>query len=140
MEQLVLRVLAVVFALAGLVLGSVVVWVDLDTADRVASVAGACVGFVGCALSLYLAVRQVSRSGHVVQASGPGAVAAAGNAVGNATGKNATVTRRVTAAPVNSPSPVGGQHEVTASGPGSLAAAGDASSNATGEGSNVEER
>ncbi|MFH8698861.1 hypothetical protein [Streptomyces chartreusis] len=127
------------FALAGLALGAVALWVDLDSADKVASVAGACAGFMGCALSIYFAVRRGGQDGHSVRASGAGAVAAGGSAVGNATGSNSKVTRRVNASPVNSPSSNGAQHQVTAQGPGAVAAAADSAGNATGEGSEVDE-
>lgn len=139
MGHVVLRVLAAGFAVAGLALASVALWADLDSADKVASVAGACAGFLGCALSVYFEVRRGGPSGHVAQADGPGAVAAAGSAVGNATGTGAKVTRRAAPAPLQAPSAVG-QHQVNASGPGSVAAAGDATGNATGASSEVEER
>lgn len=139
MGHVVLRVLGVGFAAAGLVLASLVLWADLDSADKVASVAGSCAGFLGCALTVYFEVRRSGPGGHVVQADGAGAVAAAGSAVGNATATGAVVTRQTASAPAQSP-PAPGQHQVTASGPGSVAAAGDASGNATGARSQVEER
>ncbi|MGW4759622.1 hypothetical protein [Streptomyces chartreusis] len=139
MGHVVLRVLAAGFAVAGLVLASMALWADLDSADKVASVAGSCAGFLGCALSIYFEMRRGDSSGHVVQAGGPGAVAAAGSAVGNATATGAKVTRRTVPAPAQPP-PAGGQHQVNSSGPGSVAAAGDASGNATGASSEVEER
>ncbi|MEU3693168.1 hypothetical protein [Streptomyces narbonensis] len=139
MGHVLLRVLGAGFAVAGLVLASMALWADLDSADKVASVAGSCAGFLGCALTVYFEVRRGGARGHVVQADGPGAVAAAGNAVGNATATGAVVSRQAASAPAQSP-PVDGQHQVTASGPGSVAAAGDASGNATGTRSRVEER
>ncbi|MFF7385301.1 hypothetical protein [Streptomyces griseoluteus] len=139
MGSVVLRVLAAVCAVAGLALAAVAVWVDLDTADKIASVAGACAGFLGCALSIYFEVRRGGSGGHVVRADGRGAVAAGGSAVGNATGKNARATRSAASAPVAGP-PTHGQHQVSAAGQSSLAAAGDAVGNATGEGSEAEER
>ncbi|MEU3512217.1 hypothetical protein ABZ733_30900 [Streptomyces longwoodensis] len=139
MGHVFLRVLAAVLALVGLSLVCVALWADLDTADKVASVAGACAGFLGCALSVYFEVRRGGSHAHVVQAAGPGAVAAAGNAMGNATASGAKVTRRAVPAPTQAP-PAVGQHQVSASGPGSVAAAGDASGNATGASSEVEER
>lgn len=139
MGHMVLRVLAAGFAVAGVALASMALWADLDSADKVASVSGACVGFLGCALSIYFEVRRGNSSGHVVQADGPGGVAAAGSAVGNATGRGAKVTRRAAPAPVQTPH-AAGQHQVSASGPGSVASAGDATGNATGASSEVEER
>ncbi|MER8023640.1 hypothetical protein ACIQ7S_14975 [Streptomyces griseoluteus] len=130
--------LAAVCAVAGLALAAVAVWVDLDTADKIASVAGACVGFLGCALSIYFEVRRGGSGGHVVRADGRGAVAAGGSAVGNATGKNARATRSAASAPTGQP--VVGGHQVSAAGPSSLAAAGDAVGNATGDDSEAEER
>lgn len=139
MGHVVLRTLAGAFALAGLVLASIPAWADLDTADKIASAAGACGGFLGCALAIYFEVRRSAVSGHVIQAGGHGSVAAAGSAVGNATGANAKVTRPATPAPAQAP-PGNNQHQVSASGPGSVAAAQDAIGNATGESSEVEER
>lgn len=139
MGRVVLRVLAAGFAVAGLALASVALWADLDSADKAASVAGACAGFLGCALSVYFEVRRDGVSGRVVQADGSGAVAAAGSVVGNATATGAKVTRRAVPAPVQAP-PTAGQYQVSASGLGSVAAAGDATGNATGASSEVEER
>jgi hypothetical protein len=58
--------------------------------------------------------------------------------VGNATGRNAKVTRNA-AAPM-APSAADGRHQVVASEPGAVAAAGDVVGNATGDSSEVEER
>ncbi|MET9412668.1 hypothetical protein ABZY03_00500 [Streptomyces klenkii] len=115
---------------------------DLDTGDRVASIVGAAAGLLGCALSVYFGLRQAGGTGVTVHAGGRGAVAAGGNATGNAVGKNSKVTRAVTppGSPAQpAPTPPPGQ-QVAAHGSGAAAAGGNATGNALGKGSEVEER
>jgi hypothetical protein len=121
----------------GLVLVSLLV--DLDTGDRVASIAGAAAGIVGCALSVYFGMQQNTSSRIAVQARGRGAVAAGRNATGNAVGKNSKVTR--TAPSAGPTQPHTSRHgEISATGSGAAAAGYDATSNALGKGSEIEER
>ncbi|MGW7449878.1 hypothetical protein [Streptomyces sp. NPDC054787] len=135
----------------------VAVFVDLDTGDRTASIAGAVIGLAGCLLSVYFGTRGSASGSGAVRARGRGAVAAGGSVSGNAVGKNAKVTRTANpsapapaapapaapapAAPAPAaPAPAVSQPEVTARGAGAVAAGTDVTHNAIGEGSQVEER
>jgi hypothetical protein len=118
----------------------VAVLVDLDTGDRVASIVGAIVGLMGCALSVYFGMRQAGGGDITVRARGRGAVAAGEDVAGNAVGKNSKVTRTATPpAPAHMP-PTPLRHQVTAHGSGTVAAGGNTTGNAIGEASEVEER
>ncbi|MFF8269503.1 hypothetical protein ACF059_19235 [Streptomyces sp. NPDC016562] len=118
----------------------VAVFVDLDTGDRTASIAGAVIGLAGCLLSIYFGTRGSASGSGAVRARGRGAVAAGGSVSGNAVGKNAKVTRTANPSAPAAPAPAVTQPEVTARGAGAVAAGTDVTHNAIGEGSQVEER
>ncbi|ANP50934.1 hypothetical protein AVL59_16065 [Streptomyces griseochromogenes] len=115
----------------GLVLVAVVV--DLDTADRVASLAGAATGLVGLALSV-LALRRPGAP--TVLARGNGAISVGGNVSHSAVGPNSEVTGRA-AAPTAGAAAAG---SVVAEGDGAFAAGGDVTGSALGDGSEVDGR
>ncbi|MGV4980979.1 hypothetical protein ACVB8X_31235 [Streptomyces sp. NRAIS4] len=115
----------------GLVL--VAVLVDLDTADRMASLAGAATGLVGLALSV-LTLRRADRA--TVRAQGDGAISVGGNVTNSAVGANSRVTGRPTA-PAAGAAAAG---SVRAEGSGAFAAGGDVTSSTLGEGSEVDGR
>jgi hypothetical protein len=134
-------VVAGVCGIATIGLIAVVVFMDLDTGDQVASVVGASAGLVGCALSVYFGVRQAGAGGPGVQARGRATVAAGGNATGNAVGKGSKVTRSSGLASVSSSTPPApSQHGVIARGTQAVAGGGHVTDNAIGEGSEVDER
>lgn len=120
--------------LAGLAIVAVVV--DLDTADRAASVVGAALGVVGLLVSVYALFRpspSPSPSGtgttRRVRSRGRRAMAAGGNINGNAFGTRATVRP---SAPTAAPTPPADDVEgdVQAFGRDALGAAGGISRNA----------
>ncbi|MDY0815320.1 hypothetical protein [Kitasatospora purpeofusca] len=120
----------------GLVL--VAVLVDLDTADRVASVGGAVVALAGFVLALWQLQRPAPGPRTVVRGGRAGAVTAGGDMVGNAIGARSRVTG---APPVPAPAPqpgapAGGQ-EVVGGGKGSVTAGGNMVGNAIGDESEV---
>ncbi|WP_405003316.1 hypothetical protein OHV13_02035 [Kitasatospora purpeofusca] len=124
----------------GLVL--VAVLVDLDTADRWASVVGAVVAMVGLVLALWQLQRPAPGPRTVVRGGREGAVTAGGNMIGNAIGARSRVTGTpAVPAPVPAPgpqpgAPAGGQ-EVVGGGKGSVTAGGDMVGNAIGDESEV---
>lgn len=126
-------VVAVLCALCvpGLVL--VAVLVDLDTADRTASLAGAATGLVGLAFSV-LALRR--KDPVTVRAHGDGAIGVGGSVNHSAIGPNSKV-RGQRAAPAAGGAAAG---HVTAEGSGAFAAGGDVTDSALGEGSEVDGR
>ncbi|WP_328946925.1 hypothetical protein OG259_41090 [Streptomyces sp. NBC_00250] len=117
----------------------VVIAVDLDTGDRIASIIGAvlaCAGLVIAVASLNR--RDTPSAGYSVQA-GTGGIAVGGNITGSALGSNSRVSAQPppasTAAPADgavAPTP-----SVTAE-PGGIAAGGDITGSALGEGSQVQ--
>lgn len=115
----------------GLVL--VAVLVDLDTADRVASLAGAATGLVGLALSV-LALRRADPAG--VYARGDGAISVGGSVTSSAIGAYSKVTGQV-AAPAAGGAAAG---SVVAEGEGAFSAGGDVTGSALGDGSEVDGR
>lgn len=115
----------------GLVL--VAVLVDLDTADRTASLAGAATGLVGLALSV-LALRRADPA--TVHAHGDGAISVGGNVSSSAVGPNSKVKGR-SAAPAAGAAAAG---PVVAEGTGAFAAGGDVTGSTLGEGSEVDGR
>ncbi|MFF4576054.1 hypothetical protein [Streptomyces sp. NPDC001410] len=115
----------------GLVL--VAVLVDLDTADRMASLAGAATGLVGLALSV-LALRRADPA--AVRASGDGAISVGGSVGNSAVAANSRVRGR-SAAPAAGAAAAG---PVVAEGGRAFAAGGDVTGSALGEGSEVDGR
>ncbi|MBF6047973.1 hypothetical protein GO001_22585 [Streptomyces sp. NRRL B-1677] len=131
--RVLVRAVALLCALCAVVLVLVAVLVDLDTGDRMASVAGAVAGLVGLALSVR-ALRPADTA--AVRARGRGAAAIGGNVSGSAVGRNSKVTGQPAA-----PGPGGtrqGGGPVTAEGDGAVAAGGDVTGSALGEGSEVD--
>ncbi|MGW1752396.1 hypothetical protein ACWCRD_43745 [Streptomyces sp. NPDC002092] len=114
----------------GLVL--VAVLVDLDTADRTASLAGAATGLVGLALSV-LALRRADPA--TAHAHGDGAISVGGNVSSSAVGPNSKVKGRSAA-----PAAGAAAGPVVAEGSGAFAAGGDVTGSALGEGSEVDGR
>ncbi|MFB8239114.1 hypothetical protein ACFC58_21455 [Kitasatospora purpeofusca] len=126
---------------AGLVL--VAVLVDLDTADRVASVVGAVVALVGLVLALWQLQGSSPGSRTKVRGGRAGSVTAGGDMTGNAIGEGS----RVTGAPVvpaagpqpgvPQPGAPAGGTEVVGGGKGSVTAGGNMTGNAIGARSRV---
>ncbi|GGS15210.1 hypothetical protein Snoj_82890 [Streptomyces nojiriensis] len=117
----------------------VAVLLDLDTGDRVASVAGAVAGLLGCALTVYFGMQQGGRVNLSVQAKGRSAVAGGRDVSGNAVGKNSKVTRAANSSASRQVSNARSDAPVSARGHGATAAGGHVTGNAIGEGSEVEE-
>ncbi|MEU6826226.1 hypothetical protein ABZ921_36910 [Streptomyces atriruber] len=147
---------AVAGAAAAVGLTLVALLVDLDTADRVASLVGAVAGLAGLGFSAYALVQPDGSgsgggngsgngggSARVVRARGRGAVAAGGDVTGNAFGASSrTVNGRPGPQPPtprpSTPGSVGGH--VSARGDGAVAAEGDVRGNAFGDGSEADSR
>ncbi|MFF2041026.1 hypothetical protein ACFVVX_11400 [Kitasatospora sp. NPDC058170] len=119
-------------------LGAVAIWVDLDTADRTASVIGAVGGVVGLAIAAYALARPAG-GGSSVKASGRNSVAVGGSIQRVVTGNN----NRFTSPPAPAPAapagpaaaPVAGS--VEASGEGAIAAGGSITEAVTGDGNTL---
>lgn len=128
---------AVLCGVTGVGLVLVAVLVDLDTADRTASVVGAVVALVGLALSAYTLLQAPVNAGGVARAYGRGAIAASGSISGNAVGARS----KVRTAPAHPSTPqtnsVTPGPEVESRGEGAVAAGGDISGNAIGDDSEV---
>ncbi|MFF4253164.1 hypothetical protein ACFY1L_18350 [Streptomyces sp. NPDC001663] len=122
--------------LVGLVV--VAVAVNLDTADRTASVVGAALGAVGLFVSVFTLFRPSLGAGRTrrVQSHGRGAMAAGGNIEGNAFGPRSEVRPTPSGTPPASPAATGDM-DVQAHGPGALSAGGDISRNAFGDDSSA---
>jgi hypothetical protein len=114
-------------------------FVDLGTADQIASVAGGSVGLFGFVLAAVAQfggssappVPPTAPAGHAqVTASGAGAIAAGGS-IGAASTGGAPLPAPASPAPV-SPAPAPPAGGVTASGTGSIAAGGDIGTASTG--------
>lgn len=136
------RVMWAVAALCGVTgvgLALVAVLVDLDTADRTASVVGAVVALVGLALSTYTLLQAPANAGGTARAQGRGAIAASGSISGNAIGARSKVS--AAPAPVVPGTPqtnsVTPGPQVESRGEGAVAAGGDISGNAMGDDSEV---
>ncbi|MET8684287.1 hypothetical protein ABZV77_08735 [Streptomyces sp. NPDC004732] len=141
---------AVVGAVAAVGLTLVAVLVDLDTADRVASLVGAVAGLAGLGFSAYALAQPGGGSGSashgVVRARGRGAVAAGGDVTGNAfgadsktfNGRAGTRARTQPQSPTPGTSNSGGH--VSARGDGAVTAEGDVRGNAFGDGSEADSR
>lgn len=134
-------VIGTLCALSAVGLALVAIIVDLDTGDQVASIAGAVVGLIGCALSVYFGSRPATGRRAAVQAHGRGAVAAGRDVSGNAVGKNARVIRSASTPtnPNRLPNTTE-DHEIIARGSGTVAGGDDVTGNAIGEGSEIQER
>ncbi|MFF7262355.1 hypothetical protein ACFZCL_19030 [Streptomyces sp. NPDC008159] len=113
-------------------------FVDLGTADQIASVAGGSVGLFGFVLAVVAQFGGSSAppapptapAGHTqVTASGSGAIAAGGS-IGAASTGGAPLPAPASPAPAPAPAPPAGG--VTASGTGSIAAGGDIGTASTG--------
>lgn len=122
-------------ATAGVLALLVVAFVDLGTADQIASVTGVVLALAGLGLSLWA---QFGRGGAApVEASGARSVAAGGNIGAIVTGDGARPPAAPPAVPPASPpAPTGGTAPagpVTASGERSVAAGGDIGSVTTGD-------
>lgn len=134
------RVMWVVAALCGVTgvgLVLVAVLLDLDTADRTASVVGAVVALVGLALSTYTLLQAPTNGGGTTRAHGRGAIAASGSISGNAIGARSKVGAAPAAPstpPTNSVTP---SPQVESQGEGAVAAGGGISGNAMGDDSEV---
>ncbi|MEU7584339.1 hypothetical protein AB0B50_42930 [Streptomyces sp. NPDC041068] len=136
-RRAVMWTVAVVGALVAVGLTLVAVLVDLDTADRAASVVGAVTGLVALGFSAYaLAKPGGGHEVHVVRARGRGAVAARGDVSGNAFGERSRA--------VGGPQPPSGRRSpggtVSARGDGAVASDGSVRGNAFGDGSEAETR
>ncbi|MFE1556257.1 hypothetical protein ACFW6V_14930 [Streptomyces sp. NPDC058734] len=129
------RTVALLCAAVAVALVLVAVLVDLDTGDRVASVAGAVAGLVGLACSV-LALRPADPP--AAHARGAGAIAVGGNVSGSALGRNSKVTGAPPAPGQGGGATAAGP--VRAEGDGAFAAGGDVTGSAFGEGSEVEGR
>lgn len=119
---------AVLCAAAGVGLVVIAAVVDLDTADRAASVVGGVVALGGTVGMLYQILAGGGAAG--VRAQGNHAIAAGGSITGNAIGRRSRVAG-AGAGPANGPAPAAGG--VEAVGDGSLAAGGNVSGNAVGD-------
>ncbi|GAA2290905.1 hypothetical protein GCM10010415_73340 [Streptomyces atrovirens] len=126
---------AVLCGVIGVGLVLMAVLVDLDTADRTASVVGAVVALVGLVMSAYALLQAPANAGGVTRAYGRGAVAAGGSVSGNAIGARSKVTAGSSPAtpavpPTNS---ITSALHVEARGDGAVASGGDVSGNAIGD-------
>ncbi|MEY9994195.1 hypothetical protein ABIE67_006227 [Streptomyces sp. V4I8] len=131
-------VAAVVCAAGAVALPLVAVLVDLDTADRTASVLGAIASLAG----LLVAVVALARSGggdhRVIRVRGRNAIGVHGAVVGNAFGANSKVSGPRTG---TTPGPAGtSASEMSVRGENAFGAEGDVVGNAFGEGSEVDGR
>lgn len=136
------RVMWAVAALCGVTgvgLVLVAVLVDLDSADRTASVVGAVVALVGLALSTYALLQASANAGGAARAYGSGAIAAGGSISGNAVGTRSKVSAAPASAAPSTPqtNPVTPGLQVESRGEGAVAAGGDISGNAIGDDSEV---
>ncbi len=143
-------------AAAAVGLTLVALLVDLDTADRVASLVGAVAGLAGLGFSAHALVRPDGDgagggtggggSPRVVRARGRGAVAAGGDVTGNAFGASSkTINGQGQSQPQpqpqpQSPSPGSSRGHVSARGDGAVAAEGNVRGNAFGDGSEADSR
>ncbi|MFG3053431.1 hypothetical protein ACGFZP_21125 [Kitasatospora sp. NPDC048239] len=115
-------------------LGAVALRVDLDTADRTASVIGAVIGVVGLAVAAYALVRPADGA-PAVKASGKNSVAAGGSIQRVVTGSSNRLTSPVAPAPAAPAGPAAGS--VEASGEGAIAAGGSITEAVTGDGNTL---
>ncbi|MEV5979801.1 hypothetical protein [Streptomyces sp. NPDC052114] len=140
-RRAVMWTVAVAGALAALGLTLVAVLVDLDTADRAASLVGAVAGLAGLGFSAHALTRPGGGGGGgahvVVRARGRGAVAARGDVTGNAFGDS---SRAVGGQPPSSGGAGSPGGTVSARGEGAVASGGDVRGNAFGDGSEAETR
>lgn len=130
-------VAAVVAGLATVALVLVAVLVDLDTADKTASIVGAVLALASLVVSLIALFRDGNGNtpspGRTVQ-GGEDSVVALGNITGSALGKNSKVTGPPTATPPHpAPAPQGGDNIRTER--GGVVSLGDITDSALGEGS-----
>ncbi|MEU6878462.1 hypothetical protein [Streptomyces sp. NPDC046712] len=135
-SRVLVRMAALLCAACAVALVLVAVLVDLDTGDRVASVAGAVAGLVGLAWSV-VALRP-SGDAAGVRSRGRGAVAVGGDVTGSAPGRNSKVYGRSTPPARDGGTAAAGP--VSAEGDGAFAAGGDVTGSALGEGSEVNGR
>ncbi|MEU2554663.1 hypothetical protein ABZ589_23810 [Streptomyces sp. NPDC013313] len=121
--------------LALLALTVVAFGAGLEVADQVGGVTGGVFGAGSFALSIVsaLALRTPPTTSHrpSIKASGPGSIAAGGDATGNAIGARSVVTGRTAPASTPTPSPRRPASDLEAT-DGGLAAGGNAHDNATG--------
>lgn len=128
---------AALCGVAGVGLILVAVLVDLDTADRTASVVGAVVALVGLALSTYSLLQVPANAGGTTTAHGRGAIAASGSVSGNAIGARSKVSAAPPAPGAPQTNSVSLSPQVDSRGEGAVAAGGDISGNAIGDDSEV---
>ncbi|WP_141753922.1 hypothetical protein [Streptomyces luteocolor] len=145
-RRAVMGAVAVTGALVTVGLTLVAVLVDLDTADRAASLVGAVAGLAGLGFSAHALTRADGGGGgaaQVVRARGCGAVAARGDVTGNAFGDHGRAVGGQPS-PSGGPGPAGGSGPaggtVSARGEGAVASGGDVRGNAFGDGSEAEAR
>lgn len=136
------RVMWAIAALCGVTgVGLVLVatLVDLDSADRTASVVGAVVALVGLALSAYTLLQAPANVGSAARAYGRGAIAASGSISGNAIGARSKASAAAApVAPVTpQTNPVTPAPQIESRGEGAVAAGGDINGNAIGDDSEV---
>ncbi|MFC8094991.1 hypothetical protein [Streptomyces sp. NPDC057301] len=129
-------VAAVVCAAGAVALVLVAVLVDLDTADRTASVIGAVASLAGLLVAVVALATTGGGDRRVVRVRGRNATAVRGDVVGNAFGDRSKVSGP---APASPPGPSGTPaSEISVRGENAFGAEGNVVRNAFGEGSEVE--